>query len=410
MVKKTEVLAIVMARGGSKGIPGKNLKRLEGHPLIAYSITSGLAAESIDRMIVSTDDDDIAEISKKYGAEIPFIRPAEFAQDDTLDFPVIEHALQWLGEHEDYHPDMIVQLRPTSPLRPKGLIDKSIELLLENPEADCIRGVTSPKQNPYKMWKKGIDGYLKPLVPSQFHEPFNMPRQQLPACYWQTGHIDVIRSETVLKKKSLTGENILPAYIESKYCIDIDSHDDIKIAERIISMGNLDIDRPGIINEKSFKNISLLVMDFDGVLTDNRVFVMEDGKEAVVCDRSDGMGLSLLREHGLDAIILSKEQNPVVSVRGEKLKLTVYQGIDEKLEVLKRIIYEKGVGLENVIYVGNDINDLACMKNTGISVAVADAYPEVKKQANILLNHNGGQGAIREVCELIIKNKKGKLK
>lgn len=410
MVRKPEVLAIVMARGGSKSIPGKNLKHLNNHPLIAYSIASGLASDFVDRLIVSTDDGDIAEISKKYGAEIPFIRPAEFAQDDTLDFPVIEHALSWLDEYDNYHPDIIVQLRPTSPLRPKGLIDKSIELLLANLEADCIRGVTSPKQNPYKMWKEGGNGYLDPLLNSDFEEPFNMPRQQLPDCYWQTGHIDVIRAENMLVKKSLTGDNILPIYIESKYCIDIDSQNDFNIAEQIISYAKLNIDRPGIINEKTIENIKLLVLDFDGVFTDNRVLVMEDGKEAVLCDRSDGLGLSLLREHGLEAIILSKEQNPVVSARAEKLGLEVYQSINEKLDKLKRIINKKGMGLENVIYVGNDINDLACMKNTGISIAVADAYPEVKNQADIILGHQGGRGAVREVCELIIKNKKGKLK
>ena len=129
VVNRPEVLAIVQARGGSKGLPRKNLRLLRGHPLVAYSIASGLAARSITRVIMSTDDEEIAEVARQYGAEVPFMRPAELADDDTPDFPLFEHALAWLAEHEDYRPETVVQLRPTTPLRPRGMLDEAVRHL-----------------------------------------------------------------------------------------------------------------------------------------------------------------------------------------------------------------------------------------------------------------------------------------
>ena len=116
MVGRPNVLAIVQARGGSKGLPRKNLRLLRGHPLVAYSIASALAARSITRVIMSTDDDEIAQVAKQYGAEVPFIRPAELAQDDTLDFPLFDQAIRWLAEHEGYHPDVVVRIASTWPV------------------------------------------------------------------------------------------------------------------------------------------------------------------------------------------------------------------------------------------------------------------------------------------------------
>lgn len=241
--KKLEVLGVVQARGGSKGIPGKNIRNLGGYPLIAYSIASALASESITRLIISTDDDEIAEVAKVYGAEVPFMRPDELATDDAQDFPLFEHALAWLKSNENYVPQIIVQLRPTSPLRPKGSIDTAVKLLSEDHQADCVRTVIPSQQNPYKMWRAD-EKYLNPLLGDEFPEPYNMPRQKLPKTYWQTGHLDIIRYETITKKKSLTGERVLPLIIEPKYCTDIDTLEDWENAEWKLSRNNLDIDFP----------------------------------------------------------------------------------------------------------------------------------------------------------------------
>ena len=241
--RKPEVLAIVQARGGSKGIPRKNIRDLGGHPLIAYSIASALASSAITRLIVSTDDPEIAEVSQKYGAEVPFTRPAELATDDAQDFPLFAHALAWLETHQNYVPQVIVQLRPTSPLRSKGLINEAVKLLWDDPNADCVRSVILSQQNPYKMWRGG-EQYLVPLLRDEFPEPYNMPRQRLPKTYWQTGHLDVIRYETIIEKHSLTGECVLPLMIEPKYCTDIDTLEDWEWAEWMLARGGLHIDIP----------------------------------------------------------------------------------------------------------------------------------------------------------------------
>ena len=231
----TEVLALIPARGGSKSIPHKNIRDFAGHPLIAYSIAAGLAAETVTRVVVSTDDGEIAEVSRRYGAEIPFMRPAQHAQDQTPDLPVFQHALEWLAEHEGYRPEIVVQLRPTSPLRRVWHIDQAVYRLIERPEADAVRTVCVPFQNPFKMWRIGSDGLMRPLMDTEFTEPYNMPRQALPEVYWQTGYVDAAWADTILEKKSMTGERILPLVIDPSEWIDIDSPDDWRRAERLLT-------------------------------------------------------------------------------------------------------------------------------------------------------------------------------
>lgn len=230
----TEVLAIIPARGGSKSIPRKNIRPFAGHPLIAYSIAAGLAAETVNRVVVSTDDEQIAAISRRYGAETPFMRPEEISQDDTPDLPVFQHALRWLRENEGYRPEMIVQLRPTSPLRRVRHIDQAVHRLLDRPEANAVRTVCVPFQNPFKMWQIANDGFMTPLIQIEHPEPYNLPRQALQEVYWQTGYVDAAWSKTILEKNSMTGERILPLEIEASEWIDIDSPDDWRRAERLL--------------------------------------------------------------------------------------------------------------------------------------------------------------------------------
>src|SRR5688572_24739345 len=135
----TEVLALIPARGGSKGIPRKNIRSFAGYPLIAWSIAAAKQSELVTRVIVSTDDEEIAKVAREWGAEAPFLRAAEISQDKTTDLPVFEHALKWLEDVEGYRPDIIIQLRPTSPIRPKGMVDEAIRILQNNKDADCVR-------------------------------------------------------------------------------------------------------------------------------------------------------------------------------------------------------------------------------------------------------------------------------
>jgi N-acylneuraminate cytidylyltransferase len=225
-----EVLAIVPARGGSKGIPRKNLVPMLGQPLLWWSVRAALDSDTVTRTIVSTDDDEIAATASAAGAEVPFMRPAELAGDTVVDLPVFEHALRTLFASEGYRPDIVVHLRPTSPLRPPGMIDDGVRRVAANPEADSLRAVTPPANNPYKMWRIE-DRILVPLVDSGIHEQYNQPRQALPDTYWQTGTLDVIRASTITQKHSMTGDRILPMIIASELAVDIDDLASLASAE-----------------------------------------------------------------------------------------------------------------------------------------------------------------------------------
>jgi CMP-N-acetylneuraminic acid synthetase len=243
MKNDLKIVAIIPARGGSKSIPRKNIRLLNGVPLIAYSIEAAKRAHLVDRVIVSTDDEIIAEVAREWGAETPFLRPAELAGDAVTDFPVFEHVVRWLEFQENYRPDIVVQVRPTSPLRPPGLIDEAIQLLLERPGADSVRTVTHAGENPFKMWRIEEEA-LQPLLQTDIKEPYNMPRQTLPETYWQTGHVEVIRYQTIIEKRSLTGDVILPCIVPHEYAIDLDNMRQWDFAGYVLDCWDLDTIRP----------------------------------------------------------------------------------------------------------------------------------------------------------------------
>ncbi|NPA06808.1 MAG: N-acylneuraminate cytidylyltransferase [Chloroflexi bacterium] len=401
---RPEVLALIPARGGSKSIPRKNIKPFAGHPLLAYSVAAGLQAETVTRVIVSTDDPEIAEVARAYGAEVPFLRPDYLALDTTPDLPVFLHALRWLAEHEGYRPDVVVQLRPTSPIRPRGLVDRAVRLLLAHPEADSVRGVVPAGQNPHKMWRITDDGRLQPLlqVPG-IPEPYNAPRQQLPPIFWQTGHIDVIWPRTMLEKGSMTGDVILPVLIDPRYTVDLDTPLDWMRAEWMVFHAGLDdMVWPGRRPRTMPTRVRLVVLDFDGVFTDNRVWVNEAGQEMVAAHRGDGMGIARLRRAGVHVLVLSSEVNPVVAARARKLGLPVLQGIEDKARALQTYMEEHGFRPEETVYLGNDVNDVPCFPLVGWAVVVADAHPEAKRAADAILRARGGHGAIRELADRIL--------
>jgi N-acylneuraminate cytidylyltransferase len=391
-------VAIVPARAGSKSIPRKNIRPLDGIPLMAYSIEAALNARLVDRVIVSTDDEEIAEIARAWGADVPFLRPASIAGDATPDLPVFQHALDWLEANTDGLPEIIVQLRPTSPLRPPDCVDRAIELLNRDQTLDSVRGVVLAAQNPYKMWRLQGDATLTPLLEATGPEPYNRPRQDLPQTYWQTGHIDAIRTRVIREQASMSGERIGALIIDPAYTCDIDTESDWRRIEWLLEHFERPFVRPG--SRRAFpEDPRLVVFDFDGVMTDNRVWVDEDGTESVACNRSDGLGLERLRRLGLDLFVLSTEANPVVSARCRKLGLSLEQSVASKADRLQCLLRERGVAAADVVYVGNDVNDADCMRIVGCSVAVADAHPDVRHLADIMLTRPGGHGAVRELCD-----------
>jgi N-acylneuraminate cytidylyltransferase len=240
---------------------------------------------------------------------------------------------------------------------------------------------------------------------SDYVEPYNMPRQELPATFWQTGHIDVIQKGTILNG-SMSGEVIFPLHIDPLFSVDLDNSLDWERAEEHLKTIRTRIVLPGDTKDLFPEIISLLVLDFDGVLTDDRVFVNEKGQETVAAHRGDGMGISMLKKAGIEVVILSRETNPVVKARGEKLNVPVYQGVTEKGEILRSLIEERNLPPEQVVYLGNDVNDLPCFPLVGLGVAVADAHPALAQEAQLVLDNKGGFGAVRELCDMLLSKVK----
>lgn len=207
---KSNIVAIIPARGGSKGIPKKNIKLLGGYPLLAYSIAASKLSLKIDRTIVSTDSQEIADIALSYDAEVPFLRPKEIAKDTSLDIEYVRHILKWFQDNEKYPPEYLIQLRPTTPLRDSSLIDKAIEKILNNKKATSLRSAHETSESPYKFFKIE-NGFFVGLFPDDPRpEYYDLPRQVFPPIYHPNGYVDIIKTKTVLNASSLYGSKILP--------------------------------------------------------------------------------------------------------------------------------------------------------------------------------------------------------
>lgn len=226
--------SIIPARSGSKGVPNKNIKLLGGYPLIAYAICVSRLSSEISRTIVSTDSPEYAEIAKKYGAEVPFLRPPEISQAKSLDIEFIQHAIQWFDKNEGLIPDMFVHIRPTTPLRDPEIIDEAIRLFQKYPQATSLRSAHDLAESPHKVFNIDDDGYLRGLFPDDPRpEYYNLPRQSFPTAYHPNGYVDIIRSEFVLKNNSLHGQKMI-GFI-TPVSVEVDRPEDFEYLEYLLT-------------------------------------------------------------------------------------------------------------------------------------------------------------------------------
>jgi CMP-N-acetylneuraminic acid synthetase len=230
------VLVVVPARGGSKGIPRKNLQLLGGKPLVVHAVETGLASTRVDRVVCSTDDPEIADFARAAGAEVPFLRPAELARDASEDWPVFMHVLDWLDRETAWTPDLVVNLRPTSPLRTPGHVDDAIQLLLDT-GADSVKAVCLARQHPHKMWLREPDGRIEPYLktPMRLSRGPDVPRAELDDIYWQNGVVDVTRRAVILEQHVMIGRRVAGLVTEAADSIDIDTPLDLALAELVLA-------------------------------------------------------------------------------------------------------------------------------------------------------------------------------
>lgn len=219
-----EILAIIPARSGSKGVSNKNIKSLNRHPLIAYSIKAALLTPSIGRVMVSTDSQRYASIAKEYGAEVPFLRPIEIAGDSSTDLEFVEHTLTWLSETEGRVPQLIVHLRPTTPLRDPKVIEKAISRIGELEQATALRSVHEMSNPAYKCFEVH-DEYLACICSRSMDiEPTTLARQEFPKTYEPNGYVDILKTEFVKNKNQIHGNKVIA--FETPRVTDIDMIED----------------------------------------------------------------------------------------------------------------------------------------------------------------------------------------
>lgn len=236
-----KILAFIPARSGSMRVPQKNIKALDGKPLIAYTIEAAIRSRHINRIVVSTDSEEIAHIALNYGADVPFLRPDEISRPDSTEMEFFEHALNWLAENEGYEPDLIVLLYPTSPLRKTESIDKAVEMMIKHPDADSLRSVKICSEHPYKMWQIE-DGFLKPFVKSSAGgDVHTLSYHLLPKVYIQNASIYITKPSTIRNKSSTTGNVIIPYIMDEIESVDINNPLDFKLAEMVIKDKRMEV-------------------------------------------------------------------------------------------------------------------------------------------------------------------------
>jgi N-acylneuraminate cytidylyltransferase len=379
------VVAVIPARGGSRGIPAKNVQRVGGVPLVSRAVLSARRASLVDAVYVSTDDADIAAAAADAGAAI-IDRPRELASDESSSESALLHALDEL--HRDgVTPDIVVFIQATSPFIDPADLDDAVQRVSVG-ESDVVFSAVETHAFLWNASREGMTGV-------NHNASVRLRRQDSEPQFRETGGFYVLRVEGFRAARHRFFGKIGVTLVDPKTAVDIDTPDDLLVS-RALAM------TPG---PRLNLGVDALVTDFDGVHTDNRVRVDEHGVESVVAHRGDGLGVSQLRAAGIPVLILSTEENPVVAKRAHKLKVEARHGISDKAASLREWAASRKIPLSRVAYLGNDVNDLECLALVGWPVAVADAHSDVLHAARLILTRKGGDGAVRELADRILNER-----
>lgn len=376
-------VAIIPARGGSKGVPRKNVQRVGGVPLIERAVRSALAAEGIDLVVVSTDDAEIAAVASAAGAVV-VRRPDELSGDTASSESAILHALDEI-EAAGERVEVVAFLQATSPFISADALAEAVREVREE-RADSV---FSAFETYGFLWARTGDDAALALNHEAGHRP---RRQDRDPHYLETGAFYVFRADGFREAQHRFFGRIRITEVPEWSAIEIDDAQQLEIARALAALHETPERIP----------VRAVVTDFDGVHTDDTASVDADGVERVRVSREDGMGVSLLRKAGIPMLILSTEVNAVVRARAEKLRVPVLHGIEDKESALRGWAEENGIALDEIAYLGNDVNDLPAMRIVGWPVAVANAHPRVLAEARVVLTRRGGRGAVRELVERVL--------
>jgi YrbI family 3-deoxy-D-manno-octulosonate 8-phosphate phosphatase len=375
------VVVVIPARGGSKGIPGKNLRKVGGIPLVARAVLAARAADRVDRVIVTTDDDEIDRVACAAGAEV-VDRPAAIAGDTASSESALLHVMEGLAET----PEIIVMIQATSPFIDPADLDAAIAEV----QGGVRDSVFSAVESHAFVWRLG-DGSARGV---NHDASARLRRQDRVPEFRETGAFYVMRGEGFAATRHRFFGRIGFVPVDPRGAIEIDTPEDLELACALAPVWEAHPQLP--------VDVDAVVTDFDGVHTDDTVTISADGTERVTVTRTDGMGVALLRRAGVPVLILSTERNPVVTARAHKLGVDVVQGSDDKAVALFAWLAERGLDPARVAYLGNDVNDIGCLLSVGWPIAVADAHPDVLAAARLVLTARGGHGAVRELADLVV--------
>lgn len=392
LTSKGATACVILARGGSKGIPGKNLRKLGGVSLIGRSVRAAVAAPSVVATYVSTDDDEIAAEARLFGARI-IQRPEGISGDGASSEAGWLHALPLM--RADF-PDLerLVFLQCTSPFTTGQDIENCLAEMV-NQDADCALSVIEDHSF---LW--GVDAAGQGRGTNHDETKQRQRRQDLPLSYRESGAIYCVNAAAFEQVGRRFCGSVALCPVDHP-AVEIDTPADLALCALIATTSDF-----AGVDAVSLANIRAVVMDFDGVHTDNLVMTDQNGIETVRTSRGDGMGLSMLRDVGhWHLMILSKERNPVVLKRAEKLKIEVHHSVDDKVAALEIWLAERGLGFDALLYVGNDVNDALAMQRAGVSACPSDAHPDILAIADWILPHPGGKGALRTMCDTLLAQK-----
>ena len=378
-----QTIAIIPARGGSKGVPGKNVARVGGIPLVARAVRAALTSGAIDLVVVSTDDAAIADAARAAGARV-VDRPADISGDQASSESALLHALDALAA-EGITPRVTAFLQATSPFIPAAALGEAVALVRDG-RADSV---FSARESYEFVWRRDAAGAASALGHDAAHRP---RRQDRDPHYVETGAFYVFTTDGFREARHRFFGRTEIVEVPEETAIEIDDPAQLRTAQTLAHL----------LEPAEPLAARVVVTDFDGVHTDDSAWVDAAGTEHVRVSRSDGMGVALLRRAGVPVLILSTEQNAVVRARAEKLQVEVVHGVDDKASVLRQWAADRGVDLAEMAYLGNDVNDLPAMALVGWPVAVADARSEVLAAARVVLTRSGGDGAVRELADRVL--------
>ncbi|TQL03653.1 acylneuraminate cytidylyltransferase [Cellulomonas sp. SLBN-39] len=376
-------VVVVPARGGSQGVPLKNLRRVGGRSLLARAVTTSLAAPSVDLVVVSTDHAQIAEEARLSGARVVH-RPADLAGDTATSESAVLHALDALAA-DGIVPEVTVLVQATSPFIDPAALERAVRRVLDGHDDAVLAAAPTHAFT----WRDDA-GRAVAVGHDASHRPRRQDREPL---YRETGDFYVMRTAGLREAGHRFFGRTALEIVAEEAAVEIDSLLDLAVAQALAAH----VDAAGTLD------VDAVVTDFDGVHTDDHALVDGSGREFVRVHRGDGLGVGHLRDAGIPLLILSKERDAAVGARAHKLGVEVQQGVDDKASALRVWLRQNRLDPRRVAYVGNDINDLPAMELVGWPVAVADARPEVLAAARVVLASSGGHGAVREVADRVLR-------